>query len=97
MRSKIIFAAAMLGVAAATPAKAQVILDMSLITCKQFLESSPDRKDFIAEWLSGYFSASKNLYIIDFRYVERNERVVGRYCRTHKGETLMSAVMENAR
>jgi acid stress chaperone HdeB len=97
MRAKITFAAIMLGAAAATPVKAQVILDMSLITCRQFLESPADRKDFIAEWMSGYFSASKNLYIIDFRYVERNERVIGRYCRTHKGESLMSAVLENAR
>lgn len=97
MRTTIVLAAVLFGTACATPASAQVILDMSLITCKQFLESPPDRKDLIAAWMSGYFSASKNLYEIDFRYVERNEKVVGRYCNSHKRESLMSAVMENAR
>jgi acid stress chaperone HdeB len=97
MRTKVILAAALLGAVSVTPVSAQVILDMSLITCKQFLESPPDRKDLIASWMSGYFSASKNLYLIDFRYVERNEKVVGNYCRKHKAETLMSAVLENAR
>ena len=47
--------------------------------------------------MSGYFSASKNLYLIDFRYVESNEKVAGDYCRRHEAETLMSAVLENAR
>ena len=97
MRTTIVLAALALGGVCATPASAQVILDMSLITCKQFLESPPDRKDLIASWMSGCFSASKNLYEIDFRYVERNEKVVGQYCRSHKRESLMSAVMENAR
>jgi acid stress chaperone HdeB len=57
MRTRIIVAAAVLGAACATPASAQVILDMSLITCKQFLEYPPERKDLVASWMSGYFSA----------------------------------------
>src|SRR6478735_7616864 len=65
----IIAAAALL--AAAAPAKAQVI-DLSLITCKQLLTTEPDRQAFIAWWMSGYFSASKNLNVVDVRYVERN-------------------------
>jgi acid stress chaperone HdeB len=94
---KVIYAAAVFAVASAIPAKAQVVLDMSLITCKQFMESPSDRKELIASWMGGYFSASKNLYMLDFRYVERNQKVVGAYCKTHKGETLMSAIQKNAR
>ena len=43
------------------PAKAQVVLDLSLITCRQLLESDPERQALIGSWMSGYFSATKNL------------------------------------
>jgi acid stress chaperone HdeB len=90
-------AAALLAAASAWPANAQVVIDMSLITCKQFLSSDADRRDLIASWMSGYFSASKSLNMLDFRYVERNSRVISKYCRAHRDETLMSAIQKNAR
>ena len=34
--------------------------------------------------MSGYFSATKNLSELDFRYVKRNATVVANYCKTHK-------------
>ena len=48
-------------------------------------------------WMSGYFSATKNLDVLDFRYVERNRKVVGNYCKTHKSDTVMSAMQKNWR
>jgi acid stress chaperone HdeB len=98
MKCKAPFAVAMLAAASlAPPAKAQVIVDMSLITCGQFLSYDPDRKELVASWMSGYFSASKNLNMLDFRYVKRNSQVINAYCRGHKGETLMSAIQKKAR
>ena len=79
------------------PAKAQVVLDLSLITCKQLLDSDPDRQALIGSWMSGYFSASKNISTLDFRYVKRNRTVVGKYCKTHKSDTLMNAMQKNWR
>jgi acid stress chaperone HdeB len=81
----------------AMPAKAQVVLDLSLITCQQLLASDTERQALIGSWMSGYFSASKNLDTLDFRYVDRNRRVVGNYCKTHKSETVMSAMQKNWR
>jgi acid stress chaperone HdeB len=86
-----------LTLAFSAPAKAQVVLDLSLITCKQFLASDPERQALIGSWMSGYFSATKNLNILDLRYVERNRKVVGSYCKTHKSDTLMSAMQKNWR
>jgi len=97
MDFKRIFAVVIFVIGAAVPAKAQVVLDLSLITCKQYLDSDPERQNLIGSWMSGYFSASKNLNMLDFRYVERNQKVVGAYCRTHKNETLMSAIQQKAR
>jgi acid stress chaperone HdeB len=81
----------------AMPAKAQTVLDLSLVTCQQLLASDAERQALIGSWMSGYFSATKNLDTLDFRYVERNRRVVGNYCKTHRSETVMSAMQKNWR
>jgi acid stress chaperone HdeB len=97
MKRNIIAIACVLTVTPIVPAKAQVVLDLSLITCKQLLDSDPDRQALIGSWMSGYFSASKNLNMLDFRYVERNGKVVRDYCKTHKSDTVMNAMQKNWR
>lgn len=99
MRARFIVASLLLMTAFALPAKAQVIVDMSLITCQQFFDAPPDRQALIAWWMRGYYSASKNLSMIDFRYVEYNTKVVMAYCKKkqNRRETLMSAIQKNAR
>ena len=81
----------------AIPARSQGILDLSLITCKQLLDSDADMQRLISSWMAGYFSASKNLSVVDFRYTERNTKVIGSYCRTHKSDTVMNAMVKNWR
>ena len=99
MRLRIIHASILLMAASALPAKAQTILDMSLITCQQYFDAAPEQQKLIAWWLRGYFSAAKNLSVIDFRYVDYNTKVVTAYCRKRQNryETLMSAIQQNAR
>jgi acid stress chaperone HdeB len=77
--------------------QAQVVVDLSLITCKQLLESDQERQTLISSWMAGYFSASKNLNVVDFRYVKRNGNVIGKYCKTHKSDTVMNAMQKNWR
>jgi acid stress chaperone HdeB len=96
MKSVLIALLILLSVAAA-PARAQGILDLSLITCKQLLNADADMQRLISSWLAGYISASKNLSVVDFRYTERNTKVVGSYCKTHKSETVMNALVKNWR
>jgi acid stress chaperone HdeB len=79
------------------PVSAQVVIDLSLITCKQLLESDTERQSLISSWMSGYFSATKNLNELDIRYVKRNAKVVGNYCKTHKSDTVMNAMQKNWR
>jgi acid stress chaperone HdeB len=83
--------------ASVAPARAQVVIDLSLITCKQLLESDSERQSLVSAWMSGYFSATKNLNELDVRYVKRNAKVVGNYCKTHKADTVMSAMQKNWR
>lgn len=97
MKRDILATACVLTFASIVPAKAQTVLDLSLITCGQLLASDTERQALIGSWMSGYFSASKNLNILDFRYVERNRKVVANYCKTHKSDTVMNAMQKNWR
>ena len=97
MRHIIAVTAFVLACGPAAPARAQAVLDLSLVTCQQLLAADAERQALIGSWMSGYFSATKNLETIDFRYVDRNRRVIGNYCKTHKSETVMSAMQKNWR
>ncbi|MCC8955390.1 hypothetical protein H8B02_18710 [Bradyrhizobium sp. Pear77] len=97
MKPSIFVVATTLLVALTLVSKAQVVVDLSLVTCRQLLESDRERQTLISSWMAGYFSASKNLSTVDFRYVERNGKVVGNYCKTHKSETVMNAMQKNWR
>ena len=92
-----VFSLAIALITPAAPARAQGILDLSLLTCKQLLGADDDMQRLISSWMAGYFSASKNLSVVDFRYTERNTKVIGNYCRTHKSETVMNAMVRNWR
>jgi acid stress chaperone HdeB len=92
-----IFVLAVALIAPATPAQPQGILDLSLLTCRQLLNADDDMQRLISSWLAGYFSASKNLSVVDFRYTERNSKVVGSYCRAHKSDTVMNVMVKNWR
>jgi acid stress chaperone HdeB len=96
MKSALITLSILLTIAA-TPARSQGILDLSLLTCKQLLNSDADMQRLISSWMAGYFSASMNLSVVDFRYTERNTKVVGSYCKAHKSDTVMNAMQKNWR
>lgn len=42
------------------PAHAQVVIDLSVLTCKQLLDLDAERQALISSWMGGYFSATKN-------------------------------------
>ncbi|WP_338833665.1 HdeA/HdeB family chaperone [Bradyrhizobium septentrionale] len=77
------------------PAHAQVVMDLSVLTCKQLLDSDAERQALISSWMGGYFSATKKLSELDIRYVKRNAKVVGSYCKTHRSDTVMNAMQKN--
>ena len=95
MKPKTMAIAALLAASSAAPAGAQTIVDMSLISCDQFLKSPQERKDVLSAWMGGYYSAMKNLATIDA--VVRNSKKIATYCRTARNETLMSATQRNWR
>lgn len=82
--------------ARAIPAGAQVAIDLSVVTCGQYLSKDGDTRDVLAAWMSGYFNAAKDQSKVDLARFERNRKAVETYCKKHKLETLMSAIQRNA-
>ncbi|WP_442755184.1 HdeA/HdeB family chaperone [Methylocystis sp. JAN1] len=97
MSRKPIFAGVVAALAIAAPAIAQVTVEMSQITCKDFAGYDPDTKDFIGNWMRGYFMSKNNLTVVDSRYVKRNTEKIERYCKKLPKSSLMEAVQKNAR
>jgi acid stress chaperone HdeB len=82
---------------AATPAKAQVVLDMTLLTCRQYLEADKERQDLIAAWMSGYYNAAKNNPVFNATLFTNNRNRVTAHCKRNRAETLMSAIQRSAK
>jgi acid stress chaperone HdeB len=92
MNTNVIALGVALTLVSAVPAGAQTIVDMSLVSCDQFLKSPKPRRDVLSSWVGGYYGATHNVSMIDARYVARNSAKVATYCKTAKKATLMSAV-----
>jgi hypothetical protein len=69
-----------------TPAaQAQVTLDISKVTCEQFLGYKIINPNDIAMWLSGYYNAQRGNTIIDIETLAAQKSQLQDYClRNHK-------------
>ncbi|SRR6266487_617447 len=73
-------------------AQAQVTVDMSKITCEQYVLYKIQNSDFIPFWIQGYFSAKRGNTIIDAQQFKSNAEKVKAYCRMNSNVTVMQAV-----
>jgi len=92
MRWNVLFVAATLLLAASLPSAAQISLDMNKITCGGWLGYSPEDRDFVRFWMSGYYNAAANSNILNYDRFQKNTAKVTAYCKTHKSQTLPNAV-----
>ena len=92
MRSNVLFVAATLLVAASLPSAAQISLNMNKITCGSWLGYSPEDRDFVRFWMSGYYNAAANSNVLNYDRFQKNTAKVTTYCKTHKSQTLPTAI-----
>jgi len=87
-----VVAAALLIASSYGSVKAQLILEMSALTCRNYLEAPPERQNLITAWMSGYFNAGRNMPTVDFGRYATNKRLVEEHCRAHRDDNLMRAI-----
>ena len=80
---------AMLVVSAAL---AQVTIDVSKITCDQYVLDQVTDFRTITAWLDGFYSGRRNNTVIDVQALERTADKVEEFCRSHRDMPLMQAV-----
>ena len=75
-----------------SPVHAQLQVDMNRLTCRDALSYDTETKNFVAYWMSGYYSASRNNDVLDFQRLQRNTERVTAYCKRHKKDPLPKAI-----
>lgn len=83
---------AMFACLSTSAAYSQVTVDVSKITCEQFLHNKVASNRTVAIWLSGYRAGQRNDPVVDTQAVDRNVGKVTRYCDKNRSVTLMQAV-----
>ena len=71
---------------------AQVTIDMSKVTCGQYVLYQIPHSDYIPFWLLGYYSAKRGTTIVDTQEFKANADKVKQYCQINSDVPIMQAV-----
>jgi hypothetical protein len=73
-------------------ARAQVMVDVSKITCDQYTGYKVTNPENIAIWLSGYYHGKRGETTVDTQQLAVYTKQVGDYCLLHPETLVMRAV-----
>jgi acid stress chaperone HdeB len=74
------------------PSQAQVKVDMSNMTCGDWLGYTPEQQNFVRYWLSGYYSAAANMPVLNYKRLQANTAKLAAFCKKNKANTLATAI-----
>jgi uncharacterized membrane protein YjdF len=92
MRCSVVFVSAILLVAASQPGAAQINVDMNQISCGGWLGYSPEERDFVRFWMSGYYNAAAESTVLNYNRFQRNSAKITAFCRKNRSKTLPTAI-----
>jgi acid stress chaperone HdeB len=72
------------------PANA-VVLDLSTMTCKQFIEGGPDEIKMVLTWMDGWYKGDEDEAIIDTDVFVENAKKFGTYCAANPTISIVNA------
>jgi acid stress chaperone HdeB len=73
-----------------TPAHA-VVLDLSTMTCKQFIEGGEDGIKMVLTWMDGWYKGDSDEAIIDTDVFVANATKFGAYCAKNPSISIVNA------
>jgi len=92
LKLKSLLLGSMFGLLVVSAALAQVTIDVSKITCEQYVLDQVIDFRTITAWLDGFYSGKRNNTVVDTGDLKRNADKVEEYCRSHRDMPLMQAV-----
>ena len=84
----LLFAAALL--LSSAPAHA-VVLDLSTMSCKQFVEGGSDEIKMVLTWLDGWYKGDQDEAIIDTDVFVANAKKFGTFCAANPSISIVNA------
>jgi HdeA/HdeB family len=87
-----------LAIAAAMPpvgAHAQASIDMSRVTCAQYLAMPPAQSADFSAWMSGWFNQKNGYVFVDLNAYARNVANVKAWCATNPAQTVMAGLQHS--
>lgn len=88
MTGALLFAAGL--VLSSAPAHA-VVLDLSTMTCKQFVEGSQDEIKMVLTWMDGWYKGDSDEAIIDTDVFVENAKKFGTFCAKNPTISIVNA------
>jgi acid stress chaperone HdeB len=74
-----------------TPASYAVVIDLSLMTCQEFLGGTKDEIRIIWAWLDGYYKDKRDPPVIDTDTLVANLKKLDEYCAANPTIGLITA------
>ena len=84
-------AAAALVLMMTSASRAQVIVDMSAVTCEQMLKGTANSIE-AAIWLSGYYNGLRKNTKLDLNQLKKNADAVVQACAANRSSTVMKTI-----
>jgi hypothetical protein len=75
-------------------ARAQVSIDMSRVTCAQYLALAPAQSAAFSAWMSGWFNQKNGYVFVDLNAYARNVANVKSWCALNPAQTVMAGLQQ---
>lgn len=72
--------------------QAQVVIDMSRVTCADYLAMTPEQSRVFSAWMSGYFNQKTGYLWIDLGAYARNIANIKEWCGSYPREFVMTGL-----
>jgi hypothetical protein len=73
-------------------AQAQIMIDMSRITCSEYFALPPNQARMFAAWMSGWFNQKMGYVWVDLDAYARNVANVKQWCETYPDQLIMNGL-----
>jgi hypothetical protein len=93
---KFVWILILLGILMPTAGRAQVTINMSRVTCGDYLAMTPEQSDVFGSWVGGYFNQKTGYTWIDLDAERRNVANLRAWCATYPGEFVMTGLARAA-
>jgi hypothetical protein len=89
---KLIWCFALAAITSSSVAQAQLMINVSLVTCAQYLAMPPDQSRVFSAWMSGWFNQKTGYAWININAYARNIENVKAFCAFNPGELVMTSL-----